>query len=206
MSEYVQYGCGLCAPPTWRNFDASPTLWLQRLPIVGPFVPGPRFPENAEYADIVRGLPVPDGSCAAVYCSHVLEHLTLADFRIALCNTFRLLRPGGVFRLVTPDLEYLVRNYVGSADAGAAVRLLEDTALGRVKRSRSPAGVLRELFGHSFHLWLWDFRGTTLELASAGFVDIRRATVHDAADPRFIDVEQPDRWENCLGVECRRPS
>jgi len=23
---YVQYGCGFCAPATWRNFDASPTL------------------------------------------------------------------------------------------------------------------------------------------------------------------------------------
>ena len=23
---YVQYGCGLCAPKEWVNFDVSPTL------------------------------------------------------------------------------------------------------------------------------------------------------------------------------------
>src|SRR5262245_22988509 len=30
---YVQYGCGLSAPDDWLNFDASPTLWLQLIPV-----------------------------------------------------------------------------------------------------------------------------------------------------------------------------
>ncbi len=32
---YVQYGCGLSAPAGWNNYDASPTLRLQKLPVVG---------------------------------------------------------------------------------------------------------------------------------------------------------------------------
>ncbi|HEX8242224.1 MAG TPA: hypothetical protein VF541_01965 [Longimicrobium sp.] len=32
---HAQYGCGPCAPAGWRNFDASPTLRLQRLPAAG---------------------------------------------------------------------------------------------------------------------------------------------------------------------------
>jgi len=28
--EYIQFGCGLCGPPGWSNFDAIPTLWLQK--------------------------------------------------------------------------------------------------------------------------------------------------------------------------------
>ena len=33
--KYIQYGCGCCAPDTWLNFDTSPTLWFERLALVG---------------------------------------------------------------------------------------------------------------------------------------------------------------------------
>jgi hypothetical protein len=35
FGNYVQYGCGMSCPDLWINFDASPRLWLQQLPIVG---------------------------------------------------------------------------------------------------------------------------------------------------------------------------
>ncbi len=87
---YVQYGCGLCVPPAWTNFDASPTLRIQRIPLLGPLLTrkGFRFPDNALYVDIVNGLPVAPESCHAVYCSHVLEHQSLEDCRSAVHNTF----------------------------------------------------------------------------------------------------------------------
>ena len=33
--KYVQYGCGLSAPNEWINFDVSPTLRIQKIPIIG---------------------------------------------------------------------------------------------------------------------------------------------------------------------------
>ena len=107
---YVQYGCGFCAPATWRNFDASPTLRFERIPVIGSLYSrnASRFPDNVEYGDIVRGLPVANGSCRAVYCSHVLEHLSLDEFRRALRNTRAVLQDGAIFRLVMPDFEQCV--------------------------------------------------------------------------------------------------
>ena len=35
LKKYVQYGCGFSAPEQWLNFDASPTLRFERLPIIG---------------------------------------------------------------------------------------------------------------------------------------------------------------------------
>src|SRR6266850_6100964 len=106
---YVQYGCGWCGPLplTWINFDASYTLRFERLPLIGNFYRKNRwrYPANVKYGDIVRGLPLPRQSCAGVYASHVLEHLTAKEFHLALGNTFRLLARGGIFRLVVPDLE-----------------------------------------------------------------------------------------------------
>jgi len=57
-NKYVQYGCGWSAPINWRNFDASPTLRFERIPIVGRFYTknASRFPRNVEFGDIVCGL------------------------------------------------------------------------------------------------------------------------------------------------------
>lgn len=95
----VQFGCGLSAPESWQNFDNSPTLRLQKLPLIGIFIKGkniPLFPKNVRYGDIVSGLPIKNGSCDVIYCSHVLEHLSLQDFRIAIKNTYNYLKPDGI--------------------------------------------------------------------------------------------------------------
>src|SRR5258708_27736942 len=111
--NYVQFGCGLCAPEGWLNFDKSPSLRLQRIPIFGRTFRKytPPFPRNVRHGDIVKGLPIPENSCTAIFCSHVLEHLALSDFEIALRHTFSYLRQGGTFRLIVPDLGQLAHSY-----------------------------------------------------------------------------------------------
>lgn len=206
--NYVQYGCGHHAPATWLNFDSSPTILLERLPVLGRFVTknAARFPANVRRGNIVRGLPLPDAAADAVYCSHTLEHLALDELRAALRNTFRLLKPGGVFRFVLPDLEFIARRYVDNRDPQAAHRFMEESMLGIPVRSRGFYSFVKDWLGGSKHLWMWDYKAMAHELHRAGFVDIRRATFGDSAYPFFNDVEQSDRWTNCLGVECRRSS
>jgi SAM-dependent methyltransferase len=205
-ARMLQYGCGLCAPEGWLNFDASPTLRVQRIPLLGRFIPGPRFPDTVRYGDIVRGLSIPDGSCQLIYCSHVLEHLALDEFRIAIRNTFRYLAPGGIFRLVMPDLEYLAKTYLASDTPHAAHRFMEETYLGQQERPRRLHGFLRSWLGNSAHRWLWDFKAVVPELEKAGFTSMRRAFFNDSNHPQFADVEERGRWENALGVECIKPS
>lgn len=96
MNDYVQFGCGWSAPDGWLNFDASPTLRFERLPVVGRLYTrnAKRFPANVIYGDIVRGLPLTENSCQGMYCSHVLEHLALGDLDRALKNVHRYLKLG----------------------------------------------------------------------------------------------------------------
>ena len=204
---YMQFGCGWCAPSGWLNFDSSPTLRFERLPVIGRLYTrnARRFPDNVRCGDIVRGLPVAEGSCRGIYCSHILEHLALEDFRTALRRNFGYLKPGGVFRLVVPDLAALARAYVNSPDADAAHRFMESSFLGRKTRPRSPAGFLRQWLGNSEHLWMWDEKAMRKELTDAGFTDIRRAVFGDAEDPRFNEVEQAERFVGALAMQCRRP-
>ena len=208
MNEaHVQYGSGLCAPTSWRNFDSSPTLRAERSWILGPArrIAGKTlFPPNVEFGDIVIGLPIRDASCAAIYCSHVLEHLSLQDFRKALTNTHRYLKPGGVFRFVLPDMRHYIDRYLQNESPKACLELMEASRLGRPSRPRGATGFIREWLGNSQHLWMWDYPAMAAELQEAGFRNIRRASFGDASDPLFADVEEAGRWENCLGVECCR--
>jgi len=207
---YVQYGCGLCAPSEWTNFDASPTLRIQQTPMLGWLLRkrlNAIFPRNVKYGDIIKGLPINDNSCDGIYCSHVLEHMALNDFRIALNNTFRLLKANGIFRCVVPDLEWAAKVYLDSLSSGnpnASINFINETLLGLNARPRTIKELLGASFGNSHHLWMWDAKSLAHELAQAGFKEIRRCKFNDCNDSMFKLVEGEGRFRNSVGMECRK--
>jgi SAM-dependent methyltransferase len=203
---YMQYGCGLSAPSGWLNFDASPTLRLQRLPLIGRLftIGSARFPSNVRYGDVVKGLPVDTGSCRGVYSSHVLEHLPFEDAKRALRETFRCVAPGGLLRIVLPDLELFAREYLEKLHAEPATTLMRCLQMGQETRPRGFLAFLRSWLGNQKHLWMWDFESLSGELTNVGFVEIRRAQYGDSADPRFAEVEEWSRWDGFLGLEARK--
>jgi SAM-dependent methyltransferase len=208
---YVQYGCGLCAPSEWLNYDTSPTLRIQKIPLVGRVLKrrlNTVFPEAVRYGDIVKGLPLPSDSCDAVYCSHVLEHLSLNDFRVALKNTLRILKPGGLFRCVVPDLEVLAKRYLESLHAGnnsASIDFIgKGTLLGVVERARGLKGLATTVYGNAHHLWMWDHSSLAVELTTVGFKGVRRAAFNDSSESKFALVEDKERFGNAVALECTK--
>lgn len=204
---YVQYGCGLCAPSEWLNFDASPTLRMQKLPLVGNILPrNAIFPANVKYGDIITGLPVNSGSCDGIYCSHTLEHLSLHDFRQALKNTYDMLKENGVFRCIVPDLEYSARKYISALEEGdnntASLTFMSDTLLGLEKRPRGLKNLLSKLFGNANHLWMWDTKSLINELKSVGFRGERVCHYNDSGDHMFKYVEDPHRFIHSVAIHC----
>lgn len=89
----LNVGCGPTFHAAWVNLDVAP---------VSPAV---------RACDIVQGLPFADRSFDACYSSHVLEHLEPGDGARLLREMCRVLEPGGVVRIVVPDLELVVSDY-----------------------------------------------------------------------------------------------
>jgi len=87
--------------------------------------------------DLRNPLPFSGDTFQLVYHSHVLEHLNPADARTFLLQCHRILRPGGLLRIVIPDLEQRARIYLQSLE--------------EAKRQNDPAALAR-------HEWM------TLEL------------------------------------------
>lgn len=94
----LNVGCGTCFFPEWTNVDLVPVQGVQA-------------------CDIRQPLPCPAAAFDATYSSHVLEHLNPAAGRAFLAEQFRVLKPGGVCRVVVPDLETICREYLRCLEA-----------------------------------------------------------------------------------------
>jgi len=207
MKKYVQYGCGLSAPEEWANYDTSPTLKIQKIPILRIVLKrkfNTIFPKNVLVGDIIKGLPIKDNSCDGVYCSHVLEHLSLEAFQIALRNTYKILKTGGIFRLVMPDLEYMIQQYLENKNMGkkdASVIFMKESGMALESRPKGLKAIAETIFGNSKHLWLWDNESTIIELENVGFKNIRKCEFHDCSDKMFNLVEDKGRMDNAICLE-----
>lgn len=93
-NNLLNIGCGDKFHPYWTNLDyvsssAEVLSW-----------------------DLRKGLPFPDNSFDGCYSSHVLEHLTPEEAFRFVAEIFRVLRPGGIVRLVVPDFERMAKDYL----------------------------------------------------------------------------------------------
>lgn len=131
----LNVGCGARFHPAWVNVDAVPAS-----------------PE-VRAIDVRAGLPFGDREFAAVYSSHVLEHLAADEAAELLKQMYRVLAPGGVVRVVVPDLEAIAREYLrtlgelrgGNPAAEAEYDWIMLELLDQVARERSGGEMARHL-------------------------------------------------------------
>lgn len=218
---YIQFGGHTDSPEGWVNFEHSPFLRMAKIPVIGPALNRfSRFDFSGDVkpGNIIKGLPVENGKAAGVFCSHVIEHLTYHDSKIALKNTYDYLAPGGIFRFVLPDLESRCRYYLEHYDSlgEPAEWLMRSTLMGRQNsRKTNISGVLKNMLSNASHMWMWDEKSLRHVLAEVGFKDIRRARFGDSADQHFNHVESEFRFHwspnndsdesfEELAIECRK--
>ena len=94
MKKLVNIGCGLVFHEEWINLDLYPAS------------------SSVKKCDISNGLPFADNTIDATYSSHVLEHFSPEMGKHFLAEQYRVLKPGGIIRVVVPDLENICTNYL----------------------------------------------------------------------------------------------
>jgi SAM-dependent methyltransferase len=68
--------------------------------------------KNVMAHSLAQPLPFPDQSFDAVYCFHSIEHLNPRANERFMREVYRLLAPNGIYRVATPDLEFLATEYL----------------------------------------------------------------------------------------------
>ena len=124
----LNLGCGTktSSSPDVANIDWSVYLRFRKNPLLRAVTPllisGERLErfralaDNIMVHDLARGIPFESGSVDVVYHSHLLEHLDRDVARQFLLEVKRVLAPGGIHRVVVPDLEKACRDYVAHLD------------------------------------------------------------------------------------------
>ena len=102
VATRINLGCGsvFVESPEWINLDFTASSPAVR------------------QANLLGRLPLESDTAQLVYASHFLEHIPRSDIHAFLRECLRVLRPGGVLRLVLPDLEEMARTYLALRDAG----------------------------------------------------------------------------------------
>jgi len=120
----LNLGCGTTMDHKWNNIDFSPYAFLVRHKALAFFtrklglLSDQRFERlsgldpNIIRWDLKRGIPFANDQFDAIYTSNLLEHFDLQNAISLLEECHRVLRKDGILRIVVPDLETLVRNYV----------------------------------------------------------------------------------------------
>jgi SAM-dependent methyltransferase len=242
MTTVLNLGCGWQTSERCVNIDWSLPVRLKSSRLgrrVAPLVLNPG--QKAAFAamrgelrghDLRTGIPYPDSSVDAVYHSHVLEHIDRVHVPGFLAEVLRVLKPGGVHRVVVPDLERQAREYVASLDASladpaaaegheATVHTMIEQMVRREAYFTSTRPPLRRrlenlLLGDArkrgeTHQWMWDRVSLPRELERAGFadpqvVDNRTSRIPDWRGYRLDeDAEGREYKTDSIYVEAVKP-
>lgn len=173
----IHAGCGPHIFPGWCNIDREP---------------GP--------GGVIFNLPNDlvlwgTSSVDFIFTEHFIEHLTLRDGQKFLSECYRILKPGAVLRISTPDLQAVVHDYINEKIDRFAPTWTPKT----------PAQFLNEGMRSWGHEFLYDFDEIYLQLLGTGFQsrDISGCRWHQSDHAALRDLEiRPDH--NDLIVEARK--
>ncbi|WP_200330683.1 DapH/DapD/GlmU-related protein [Thiocystis violacea] len=131
------------------------------------------FPHVDLVTDVAHLDAIPSATVDLIYASHLLEHFGRWEFRAALTEWRRVLKPGGRLRLAVPDFAACAKLYYEQGLADGLTGLI-----GLI------CGGQRD--SHDFHKMIFDEPFLTRELQGLGFRQVRRwdwrATEHTEVD------------------------
>lgn len=160
------------------------------------------------YLDATQSWPIPAGSVDFIYADNVIEHLTLPQGRLAFKHAFDALKPNGVIRLATPDVEAVARQYLENGEL-AEQGMARNRELGRTDFYH-PVQLIQQIFvGHKHYLgFCYDFASISLEMGRVGFDVHRVASGHsDYPELKGLEARQhPAERATGLIVEGVKPA
>lgn len=210
----LNLGCGLQCPQGWINIDSSMGARLSKLPIIKKvlhrvlptswgILPNIKWPSNVRWMNITRKFPFSSNSVDCIYSSHTFEHLTYAEAAFVLKECYRVLKPGGIIRIIVPDLAQIVDNYIRNKQRMphlAAKKLLDETLYFEIPVPSNIAGLIKYHFKRkNNHHFLYDHASLIYQLQESGFRDI---TGKGYGESRIENIKEIDLEERFSGAFC----
>jgi SAM-dependent methyltransferase len=193
----LNIGCGTSGIEGWVNIDNSPSILISRLPLGKRIFRTPDWPSDVRRVDVRNGIPFRDSSVSYIYSSHTFEHFTYEESHAVARECFRVLKRGGILRIVVPDLGIMVRDYLAdTADPMASHKFVSRLLL---------AGSFRDfLHAGAHHKQMFDPRSLTNMLREAGFPEPELSTFGNSRIAKILEIELESRRSESLYIEATR--
>jgi len=180
----LNIGCG----PTGQienfiNIDNSPSIYIGKFPVVKRILFSLGLINKNQYeanwsnvlfCDASKKLPFDSETVDKIYTSHFLEHIPANKGEKVLRECLRVLKPGGVIRIVIPDLLWYANEYVNatrqilSNDPGSDDRSIHDGFL----NTMYGAYLQKRRYGAE-HCYMYDLPTIFSVLNSLGYIDVK---------------------------------
>lgn len=172
----LSFGCGDNVLPGWFNTD------LNEQPV-----------NSIYYIDMTHSLPINDETFDYIELEHNIEHLGYMEGTKLIRECYRILKIGGIIRIVTPDLERLVKIYQSKSSKANEYRqwMLKDYIDEEpLSIECIPAIVLNNSVRAWGHKFIYDETTLKSTLAHIGFKDIRRHKTGRSDDKNLRGIER----------------
>jgi predicted SAM-dependent methyltransferase len=212
----INVGCGDTPTSGWINFDNSFSIIIAKLPLFLArlllffrviikvqyqyivFIKD----SSIRYGNILKGLPIHDNSIEVLYSSHMLEHFDSDEAEIFCQEAHRILIPGGIIRIVVPDLTLKVNEYSEHKDANLFIDSLNIC----IPKPKTFINKIYYGFFNSYrrHQRMYDHKSLEILLKRNRFVDIQSIESGDTmiADPGSLNLRENE--SESLYIEAKK--
>jgi predicted SAM-dependent methyltransferase len=147
------------------------------------------------HMDATRPFPLRDNAFGYVFSEHMIEHIDYACAASMLRECHRVLQPGGVIRIVTPNLDALIE-LLSSPRAGLRQEYYEFFSrrllpAGHPPTAASVANAFVRSWGHQF---IYDEPTLRLLLEEAGFSAVVRKKLGESEHAALAGIEHESRY------------
>jgi len=146
--------------------------------------------DDTVFLDATKPFPFDGGTFDYIFCEHMIEHISWRNGQTMLRECHRVLKPRGVMRISTPDLEVILGLYSStlSAEQKNYVEYIVGQALPDVSTHQA-AFVINNAFRNWGHQFIYDGKLMTLALQRCGFTDIRRCAYGESNEEHLRQIE-----------------
>jgi SAM-dependent methyltransferase len=168
----LQIGCGKNILPDWLNCDYAPSS------------------PQVVFLDATAPFPFPDAAFDFIFSEHMIEHVPYAAGQRMLSECHRVLKPGGVLRISTPNLLNIasLMSDPTMPDRESYIKTATDKYIPENTRYL-PGFVVNNFYWDFWHYFIYDPETLAQALESAGFRRIAQMSSGVGSVPELTGLE-----------------
>ena len=174
FGKYLYLGCGNDRMSKFTHVDLNIAKRLRGFPDI--------------FADITKRIPLPDNHANLIFSRGTMEHLQYAELINCFIENYRVLKKGGVVRMLVPDFDIMIEKYLSKENSKVLSKEQESWNL----YDRIPRNGAAETFNYRAlyhdHFYLHNIDTLSRALKKCGFVNIRKAKPGDTIVTEVSDI------------------